>query len=122
MASFVAVESSVLWLNREKQAYFLGAVSTLCTGWILARLGDALHLWCQMDVVTVYFLIGQWTLIRLHWQFKRLPMISTTTVMYRGYLCLAMASQAFIMYDMVFRYLPGCLSLAFFWTHAVLDL
>ena len=122
LALFVAMETSLLWTDREKKEYFLGAVSSLCMGWFVARFCDAFHLWCQMDALTVYFLIGQWTLIRLRWQFKRLPVISTTTYIYRGYLCLAMAAEAFIMHDIIFRYLPRCFSLAFFWIHAVLDL
>ena len=119
---FAATEASFLWANPEKQAYFFGAIGSMFMGWLLARFCDAFHLWCQMDVVTVYFLIGQWALIRLQWQFKRLPVISTTTYIYRGYLCLAMAAEAFIMHDIIFRYLPRCFSLAFFWIHAVLDL
>ena len=119
---FVAMEVSLFLLDPEKGAYFLGASSSFCIAWLLARFCDAAHLWCQMDVVTVYFLIGQWTLLRLQWQFRRLPVISTTTHMYRGYLCLAMAAEAFIVHDIIFRYLPGCLSLAYFWIHAALDL
>ena len=116
------MEVSLLWTDPEKGAYFLGASSSFCIAWLLARFCDAAHLWCQMDVVTIYFLIGQWTLLRLQWQFRRLPVISTTTHMYRGYLCLAMAAEAFIVHDIIFRYLPGCLSLAYFWIHAALDL
>ena len=78
----------------------------------MGRFFDSFALWYQVDVFTVYFLIWQLMFVLTQWEYEQLPLLSTT--FYQGWLCLLVASQAFVVYDVVFRYLPPSFKFCFF--------
>ncbi|CAF4432706.1 unnamed protein product, partial [Rotaria magnacalcarata] len=93
---------------------------TMIGAWLFGRFCDDLPLWYPVDIFTIYFFIWQFMFITAKWEFQQYPIFSMT--LYRGWLCLLMASDAFIIHDVLFSYLPSPFSFIFFWLLSVKDI
>jgi hypothetical protein len=82
-------------------------------------------LWSTSSLVStgyIHCLFPYWTI-----QFFYCYMgISTTPVIignfYRGWLCMSMASETFIVHDIMFRYLPSQFYFLLFWASSTIDM
>jgi len=93
---------------------------TIISAWILGRYCDGLYLWYQVDIFTIYFFIWQIMFIISQWEFQELPLLSIT--IYRGWLCLGIATNAFMFHDNLVRYLPFVFRFCLFWTSSIKDM
>jgi hypothetical protein len=91
----------------------------LLSGWLIARLFNALNLSCQVDVFTVYFLVGQFMYVVSKWILHELPWFSFTVQ--QGLLCLRCSFNALIVHDIYFRHFSIYLKVAFLWYTAFGD-
>ena len=95
-------------------------IHTIMGAWLIGRICDAFDLWYPVDVVTVYFLIGQVMFMISKWDYLELQPVSG--IVYRGRLCLVMACIAFIGHDLALRYLPLWFRFYLFWLYATIDM
>jgi hypothetical protein len=108
-------------LGLQKISFYVRPViATIIIGWLLARFCNALHLWCQIDMFIVYFLIWQFMCVIAKWELEKVPLFSCTV--HKVWLCMSMAFGAFIAHDAVFRYLSPKIKFFFFWMLAVEDM
>ncbi|UJR22358.1 hypothetical protein I4U23_025420 [Adineta vaga] len=77
-------------------------ILTMINVWLLARWSDNFHFWYPIDIFTVYFLVWQFSYLMFQWCYHQLswPFL----IFYQASLCILIAIEAFIMYDLVFRY------------------
>jgi len=95
----------LLRFDRVKYTRYTDPVlHTIICVWWMGRFCDNLYLWYPADVFTVYLFIWQLMFIVVQWEYKKLPLLSVT--IYRGWLCLKLASDAFLFHDTIFRYAP----------------
>ncbi len=105
----------------DKNTYHTHSVFyTIISAWIVGRFFDGRYLWYQVDIFTMYFLIWQIMLIISLWEYNELPLLSVT--IYRGWLCLGIATNAFMFHDNLVRYLPFVFRFCLFWTSSIKDM
>jgi hypothetical protein len=110
-----------LWSDRVKYTRYMDPVLyTIICAWWMGRFCDNLHLWYPADVFTVYLFIWQLMFIVVQWEYEKLPLLSVT--IYRGWLCLKLASDVFFFHDTFFCYAPLLFKFCFFWTASITDM
>lgn len=87
--------------------------------WLIARLCNSLNLSCQMDIITIYFIVWQFQCVICKWIFHELPWFSFN--IQQGLLCLCMSYFALQLNDICFRYLSIYFKIAFLWCYALED-
>lgn len=118
---FICQKTLQLLFGLVKTVYdTLPVVYVVFSGWLMGRFLDSFALWCQVDVFTVYFLICQFMFVIVQWEYEQLPFVSIT--FYQGWLCLLMAFNAFLFYDIMFKFLPSPFKFCFFWIFSVKDM
>lgn len=99
------------WYGEIAKKHEKFVVTLTANVWLIARLCNSLNLGCQLDVFTVYFIIGQLIFVYFKWISLELPWFSF--ILQQGLLCLYQSFAAFIIHDISFRYVPIYLKFAF---------
>ncbi len=95
-------------------------IHTITASWFLARFCNGFHIWCEFDIFTVYFFIWQFMSLVTKWEKEHFPLFSLN--IYRGWLCITTAFEAFLFYDAIFRYFPLWVSFGRMWISSVEDM
>ena len=80
-------------------------MSLVFNAWLLARWCDSFHFWYPLDIFTVYFLIWQIIYLMFQWCYRQLSW--PCLIFYQASICIVTAIEAFIFYDLFFRYFPS---------------
>jgi hypothetical protein len=88
--------------------------------WFFARFCNGFHIWCELDIFTVYFIIWQFMSLVTKWEKEYFPICSLN--IYRGWLCTATAFESFLYYDAIFRYFPSWISFGYIWISSFEDM
>ncbi|CAF3046612.1 unnamed protein product [Rotaria sp. Silwood2] len=84
----------------------------IINAWLLARWCDSFHFWYSVDILTVYFLVWQFSYLMFQWCFHKLSW--PCLIFYQSSICILTAIESFIFYDLVFRYFPS-ITLVMIW-------
>jgi hypothetical protein len=94
-------------------------VLALITVWFGTRFCNARSFQSQVDVFTVFFLIGQFVFLICKWYCEELPCFSFT--LHQASLCTLVAFISYAFYDAVFRYFPVHFKFGILWLVAIKD-
>jgi hypothetical protein len=92
----------------------------IMTAWLFGRYIDTINTWYEVDVFTVYICVWQFFGLIYKWLYQDLPYLSFALC--QKAFCLYVAFYTFIMYDILFRYLPKYVNFALIWLVAAVDM
>jgi hypothetical protein len=73
--------------------------------WLLARWCNSFHFRYSADIFTVYLLVWQFIYLIFQWCFHKLSW--PCLILYQASICILTAIEAFMFYDLFFRYFPS---------------
>ncbi len=104
----------------QNDSFMYCLMHTITTSWFFARFCNGFHIWCEFDIITVYFINWQWMSLITKWEKEYFPLFSLN--IYRGWLCIKTAFEAFFLYDAIFRYFPLWMNFGYIWISSVEDM
>jgi hypothetical protein len=107
-------------IQRINSYYIRTVIYTIISGWFIARFCDGYDISCQIDSLTVHFLIWQIIFIITKWESDALPLFSVN--IYRGWLIIMVAAISFLNYDIMLRYLPIQMNFVNMWIYSLVDM
>ena len=95
----------------QNYSFMFRLIHTSVRVWYFARFCIKWNIWCGFDMFAVYLVVYQIMSVITKWETQRLLHFSLT--IFRGWLCLSTAFQAFLLYDAIGQYLPLWVAFAF---------
>jgi hypothetical protein len=95
-------------------------ILTILIVWLLARWCEDKSLWYKIDSLTIYFVTWQCVYLTCKWEDHDL--LSPFLFLQQGSLCVSISLESFLFYDIIFRYIPIQLNIAFFWLWSLYDM
>ena len=95
-------------------------IHTIVGAWYFARFCIKWNIWCGFDTLTVYLIVYQIISVITKWETQCLPYFSLAV--FRGWMCLSTAFQAFLLYDAIGQYLPLWVNFTFLWMSSIEDM
>lgn len=120
LISFLSITTLYVFGLYKSEYFMARLLYTINCGWFFARLFNSFHIWCELDIFTVYFIIWQFMSLMIKWQIERFPLFSLN--FYRGCLCIVTAFEGFLAYDAIFRYLPLYVNFGCMWILSIEDM
>jgi hypothetical protein len=110
----------MLYSVRQLPSIIVHLLLMIVTNWFLARYCYSINIWYDVDIFIVYFFVWQFVCLISKWIHQDLPYLSFT--LHQKACCLCTAFLTFMVYDIVLRFVPIYVNLAFIWLMSVVDM
>ncbi len=109
----------IWWYGLKMLHRLLLGILTILNVWLLARWCDGFDIPYSVDIFTVYLVVWQFSYLISEWCFHQLSW--PRLIFYQSSICILSSIQAFIFYDLFFRYFPS-INLIMFWICSIDDM